>query len=182
MSKKSRLILCLLAVAIILFCMIQFVMIPAKHEKQAAYTQNQTDALTHDIFAITRYKSPYIGDASNVGNLFWALPLNDVAMNFEIDSETCALTVNYLDTVWNIGEEKVRRDLIYNSAAAMATIDNLTKITYHFSGKSYSFDRHQMEDVFGSPLSELLEEAKWSKEVQNNLNSTDFINQFFNQI
>lgn len=23
--------------------------------------------------------------------------------------------VNYLDTVWNIGEEKMQRDLIYNS-------------------------------------------------------------------
>ena len=53
-------------------------------------------------------------------------------MKFEIDSEACTLTVNYLDTVWNIGEEKVQRDLIYNSVAAMAAIDNLSGITYNF--------------------------------------------------
>ncbi|MCI9199360.1 MAG: DUF4825 domain-containing protein [Lachnospiraceae bacterium] len=100
-------------------------------------------------------------------------------MKFEINSETCALTVNYLDTVWNIGEEKVQRNLIYNSVAAMAAIDNLSGITYNFSGESYSFSRKQIEEVFGSPLSELLEQEKWSNEVQDKLNSTDFVAQFF---
>ena len=100
-------------------------------------------------------------------------------MKFEINSETCALTVNYLDTVWNIGEEKVQCDLVYNSVAAMAAIDNLSGITYNFSGESYSFSRKQIEEVFGSPLSELLEQEKWNKEVQDKLNSTDFVEQFF---
>ena len=179
MSKKRKTIICLLAVTAILFCIIQFVVIPAKQAKQAEYDQNQTDALTHDITSIEAFKSPYIGDASNAGNLFWALPLNNISMEFEIDSEACTLTVNYLDTVRNIGEEKVERDLIYNSVAAMAAIDNLSGITYNFSGASYSFSRKQIEDVFGSPLSELLEQKKWEKEVQGKLNSIDFINQFF---
>ena len=172
MNKKSKIIICLLAIAAILFCIIQFGVIPANQEKQAEYARNQTDALTHDISAIMDYKSPYIGDASNIGNLFWNLPLNNVDMKFEINSETCALTVNYLDTVWNIGEEKVQCDLVYNSVAAMAAIDNL-------SGESYSFSRKQIEEVFGSPLSELLEQEKWNKEVQDKLNSTDFVEQFF---
>lgn len=125
------------------------------------------------------YKSPYIGDASNVGNLFWALPLNNVDMKFEINSETCALTVNYLDTVWNIGEETVQRDVIYNSAAAMAAIDNLSGITYNFSGDSYSFNRKQVEEVFGSPLADRLDKDIWGEKVQGKLNSIDFIKQFF---
>ena len=179
MNKKSKIIICLLAIAAILFCIIQFGVIPANQEKQAEYARNQTDALTHDISAIMDYKSPYIGDASNIGNLFWNLPLNNVDMKFEINSETCALTVNYLDTVWNIGEEKVQCDLVYNSVAAMAAIDNLSGITYNFSGESYSFSRKQIEEVFGSPLSELLEKKKWNKEVQDKLNSTDFVEQFF---
>lgn len=90
-------------------------------------------------------------------------------MKFQIDSDACTLTVNYLDTVWNIGKEKVRRDLIYNSVAAMAAIDNLSDITYEFSGDSYSFDREQIEDIFGSPLSNLFEEGKWISNVQNKL-------------
>ena len=114
MNKKSKIIIGLLVVAVILFCLIQFWIIPTNQAKEEAYAQNQTDALTHDITSIEDYKSPYIGNASNVSNLFWNLPLNNVDMKFEIDSDTCNLTVNYLDTVWNIGEEKVHRDLIYN--------------------------------------------------------------------
>ena len=179
MSKKNKIIICLLIVAAILFCTIKFWAIPANRARRAEYVRNQTDALTHEISTILDYKSPYIGDAVNIGNLFGILPLNNVSMNFEINSETCALTVNYFDTVWNIGEEKVHRDLIYNSAAAMAAVDNLSELTYNFSGGSYSFNRERMEEVFGSPLSELLEQGNWSKEVQNKLNSLDFVGQFF---
>ena len=179
MTKKSKIIIGLLAVAAVLFCLIQFWIIPANQAKREAYAQNQTDALTHDITSIEDYKSPYIGNASNVGNLFWNLPLNNVDMKFEIDSETCTLTVNYLDTVWNIGEDKVQRDLIYNTVAAMAAIDNLSGITYNFSGDSYSFERTQIEDVFGTPLSNLLEQEKWRNDVQDKLKDTDFVEQFY---
>ena len=179
MRKKNILIICLLTAAAILFCVIRFVIIPYQETREAEAIQKQTDALTHDITSVEKYKSSYVGNASNTGNLFWALPLNNVPMKFEIDSEACVLTVHYLETVWNIGAEKVRRDLIYNSVAAMAAIDNLAGITYHFSGESYSFDRRQLEKVFGSPLSELLEQERWSKEVQEPLKSADFVRQFF---
>lgn len=179
MNRKNKVIICLLTIAVILFCIIQFGILPANRRRQVEYTQNQTDALTHDISAIMDYKSPYIGDAVNVGNLFMALPLNQVDRKYEIDSETCALTINYCDTVWDIGEEKVRRDIVYNSVAAMAAIDNLSEITYNFSGDSYSFNRAQIENVFGSPLSNLLEQEKWEKEVQGKLNDTDFVKRLY---
>lgn len=89
-------------------------------------------ALTHDISAIEDYKTAYLGDANNVRDLFGNLPLNNIPRQFEINSDDCTLTVNYLDTVWNIGEDKVQRDLIYNTVAAMAAIDNLSGITYNF--------------------------------------------------
>ena len=163
MNKKSKIIIGLLAVAVVLFCVIQFWIIPANQAKQEAYAQNQTDALTHDISAIEDYRTAYLGDANNVRDLFGNLPLNNIPRQFEINSDDCTLTVNYLDTVWNIGEDKVQRDLIYNTVAAMAAIDNLSGITYNFSGDSYSFERTQIEDIFGAPLSNLLEQEKWSK-------------------
>ena len=179
MNKKSKVILCLLTVAVILFCAVRFWIIPANQAKEDQRLHNQSDALTHDISAIEDYRAPYLGDASNVGGLFEALPLNDISRKFEIDSENCTLKVNYLDTVWNIGEEKVQRNLIYNSAAAMAAIDNLSGITYSFPDNSYSFSRIKMEAVFGSPLSNLLEEDNWSKKVQNKLTDMNFVGQFF---
>lgn len=179
MNKKNKIIIGLLAIAVVLFCAIQFWIIPTNRAKEAEYAHNQTDALTHDITVIETYRTPYIGNASNTGGLFEVLPLGDIAKKYEINSDNCTLTVNYLDTVWNIGEEKVRRDLVYNSVAAMAAIDNLSGITYNFSGDSYSFTRKQIEDVFGTPLSNLLKQEKWSEKVQSKLNDMDFVEQFY---
>lgn len=179
MNKESKLIIGLLAVAVILFCTIQFWVIPANKAKQADYARNQTDALTHDISAIGEYQSAYLGDASNVSALFENLPLSNISRKYEINSDDCALTVNYLDTVWNIGEEKVQRDLIYNSVAAMAATDNLSEITYNFSGETYSFERQQIEEFLGSPLSNLLSPDKWSDKVQTQLSSKKFCQQFY---
>lgn len=179
MNKKGKMIVCLLFVAVLLSCAIEFWAIPSRLAKEADYARGQTDALTHDIAAIEDFKNPYIGNTSNVCRLFEALPLYNVSKRFEINSETCALTVYYLDAVGRIGDEKVRRDLIYNSAAAMAAIDNLSGITYHFSGDRYSFDRAQLEKIFGRPLSNLLEREAWDKEVRGPLGSADFVEQFF---
>ena len=165
--------------AVVLFCLIQFWIIPADQAKKETYARNQTDALTHDISAIEDYRTAYLGDAANVTKLFGALPLNNIPKQFEINSDDCTLTVNYLDTVCDIGEDNVHRDLVYNTVAAMAAIDNLSGITYNFSGDSYSFDRKQMEDVFGAPLSDLLEQGKWSKNVQDKLKDAGFVGQFY---
>ena len=43
----------------------------------------------------------------------------------------------------------------------------------------HSFDREQLEDIFGSPLSNLLQEDKWIRDVQNKLSSREFCQQFF---
>ncbi len=179
MNKKNKVIIGLLAVAVILFCAVQFWIIPTNQAKQEEYAWNQTDALTHDISAIEDYRSAYVGDANNISGLFENLPLNNISKKYEINSDDYILTVNYLDTVWNIGEEKVQRDLIYNSVAAMAVIDNLAGITYNFSGESYSFERQEIEDVFGSPLSTLLVSKKWSEKVQTWLSSKEFCQQFY---
>lgn len=179
MNTKDKAIIGLLTVAAILFCAIQFWFLPREEARQADYARNQTDALTHDISAIVKYHFPYVGNVSNVGNLFVHLPLGNVSQKYEIDSENCTLTVDYLDTVWNIGEEKVQRDLIYNSIAAMAAIDNLEGVTYHFSGDSYSFDRKELEERFGIPLPDLLSPETWKDAVQSQLSSPEFCEQFY---
>ena len=181
MTKKNKLILCLIAVAAVLFYLIQFWILPAIKARGEEYTLRQTDALTHDITAVEKFKNPYLGNVSNTTQLFYALPLNNVPMKFQIDSDTCTLTVNYLDTVWNIGEETVQRDLVYNSIAAMAAIDNLSGITYAFSGDSYTFTRARLEEILGAPLSALLDKETWAAKVQDRISSESFCRQFFEQ-
>lgn len=177
--NKNKVIIGLLAAAVIVFGVIRFGVIPANQVKQTEYANDQTDALTHDISVVEDFKSPYVGNASNVANLFYSLPLCNISMEFQIDSEACALTVSYHDTVENLGVEKVRRDLLYNSIAAMAAVDNLSAITYRFSDNAYSFEREEIEAGFGTPLSGLLNQETWTQRVQSKLSSADFVEPFY---
>lgn len=179
MDKKKRLTVVLLLIAVISFCIIKFVIIPYNNKLNDEYKLNQNDALTHDITAVEKYKSKYIGDNSNVTNLFYHLPLNSVSMKFQINADNGSLTVTYLDTVRNIGVEKVHRDLTYNSIAAMALIDNLSEITYEFSGDTFTFTREQIGRIVGYNLHDLLINH-WKEKVQTQLNSADFVNSFYN--
>ncbi|MDP4132973.1 MAG: DUF4825 domain-containing protein [Bacillota bacterium] len=181
MNKKNKAIIVLLVIGALAFCTIRFIIIPHNNAKQEQYNANQNDSLTHDIANVLRYKSAYVGDSSNDANLFYHLPLSSVSMKFQINPDDCSLTVNYLDTVWNIGEGKVHRDLVYNSAAAMALIDNLKQITYEFSGATFVFTREKIENSFGSDLSSFLDKETWNKKIQSRLNDSDFVSSFYKQ-
>lgn len=179
MTKKNGIIVTLLALAVTLLCVIELAVIPAVRDGQAQYVRDQADSLTHDITSAGKYKSPYLGDASNTANLFYSLPLNQVPMTFQIDPDRCSLTVCYEDAIRGMGEEKVRRDLAYNSIVAMASIDNLSAITYEWSGDTVTFRREQLEAVLGSPLSGLLEPALWAERVQHPMRSAGFVDLFY---
>lgn len=179
MKKRNKIIIALIAIAVIMFCTICFFIIPNMERNQAIYNSNQQDALTHDITAIEDYRTRYLGNAANVSGLFEQLPLSNVEKKYQIDSEKCSLTISYLDTVWNIGEQKVYQDLLYNAIAAMASIDNLSSITYAFPEYSFSFTRAEMEEVFDNDLSSLLDEKIWKEKVQDRIADKDFLEQFY---
>lgn len=181
MNHKNKIIVALLIMGVLAFCAVQFIVIPHNKANQEQYNADQNDSLTHDIESVLNYKNAYIGDNSNDTNLFYHLPLNHVPMKFQINSNDCSLTVNYLDTVKNIGEEKVYRDLIYNSAAAMALIDNLKQITYEFSGATFVFTREEIQNSFGKDLISLLNREVWNKNIQSKLNDSDFVSSFYKQ-
>lgn len=178
MKTKNKVLLVLLAIAVLSFCVIKFYIVPEREKQQIVYVTQQ-DAITHDIKTIKDYKSPYIGNASNVGNLFDRLPLSDTGRKYEIDSNKCTLTVYYLDHIIDIGESTVQQDLLYNTVAAMASIDNLAGITYKFYDKEFSFTREQIENIYGDNLSSLLDEKIWKEKVQDNITDTSILEKFY---
>lgn len=76
------------------------------------------------------HKSPYIGDASNVSNLFGKLPLSKYkysGMELQTASEPYGIKVTYLfNNKYDISE----RDIYANSAMLFSLIDNLEYIEY----------------------------------------------------
>lgn len=178
MSRKSKIIVCLLVAAVILFGTLELYAIPAYEAEKESYAKRQTDARTHDISAIEQYKEPYMGNAGNITQLMNALPLNDISKTFEIKGDSGTLTVNYQAAAEEIGRAKVQRDMVYNTVAAMASIDNLLEIVYQFSDGSYSFAREEVEEAWETPLPKLLEKKIWDREVRGQLNSREFVRRF----
>ncbi|MEQ6378330.1 DUF4825 domain-containing protein [Bacillaceae bacterium S4-13-58] len=138
----------------------------------------QQEPATHDLNSILEYKNKYMGNASNVSNLFQHLPLSNVGMNFELHPENLEIEVNYKDTVWNIGEEKVKSSLLYNSTAAFALIDNLKIIDYNFSGASYQVKSADVESLY-SDFNNILEKENWSNYVQSKMNDLQYVEDTF---
>ena len=179
MNKRAILVICLLLAAALLFCGIRFWLIPAGNVKEDEYEKRQNDALTHDITTISEMKEIYLGDATAVTQLFCALPLRENRITYAIDGEEGSLTVAYEAEVQTLGEDAIRRDLVYESAAAMACIAALRRVEYRFDDAVYVFTREEVEAVFGAPLSNLLEEERWKPQVQDRLRDTAFVNSFF---
>lgn len=181
MHRKSKWIICLLAIAVSLFCIIEFYAIPEKQADMDKYEERQADALTHDITSIDTYKNHYLGDAPNTTGLINALPLYDISKTFEIKDS--ALIVNYQASTGEIGKDKVRRDLVYNAIAAMGCIDALDNITFIFSDDEYAFSREEAtkicEEAFGNGnLTKLLIQGTWEKTVQQKIKEPDFARRF----
>ena len=91
---------------------------------------------------------------------------------------TIKLEMNYKDTIRNIGEEKVKRSLLYNSTAAFALIENLKEIDYNFSEASYQAKRTDIEALYSNFLY-ILQTDQWKTSVQAKMNNTQYVDEAF---
>ena len=134
---------------------------------------------------IIKYKSKYIGDNSNTGNLINSLPLADYGYVFEIDDNK--LIVDYHMTEWYLNDDLyVNKALIYNSVSLFALIDNLESITYNFSGSSYYVNRDDIENnypnYFKVFVDDKINKNNFNKYVENLMNDEEFIKNNFKKM
>lgn len=134
---------------------------------------------------IIKYKSKYIGDNSNTGNLINSLPLADYGYVFEIDDNK--LIVDYHMTDWYLNDDLyVNKALIYNSVSLFALIDNLESITYNFSGSSYYVNRDDIENnypnYFKVFVDDKINKNNFNKYVENLMNDEEFIKNNFKKM
>ena len=127
---------------------------------------------------LVKYKSRYIGDNSNTGNLLNALPLASFGYVFEIDNTN--LKVDYYMTDWYDNDDLyVEKALLYNSVSLFGLIDNLDGITYNFSGSSYYVSRNNIVEKYPN-YSKVVKNRKINKEgfnkyVEKALNDNNFV-------
>jgi len=182
MKARNKIIVCLAIMGIFLFGLVQGVIIPRNERKNAQYMAKQQNPTTHDLNSILKYKNKYMGNSSNIINLFYNLPLNNIPMSFELFPDKLRLEVNYKDTVESINENKAKKALIYNSTVAFALIDNLEGINYNFTGLTYKVSRSDVEKWYGQNLSDLLKSEEWKSKVQDKLKENEYVNGFIKAV
>lgn len=133
---------------------------------------------------IIRYKSKYVGDNSNDGNLIAALPLSEYGYVFEIDVDDLGLIIDYHTTDWYINENRyLEKSIVYNSVAIFSLIDNIEYIKYNFSGKTYVVTRENIENNFPK-YKEIVKNGinkdAFNKYLENKINDNTFIETYFN--
>lgn len=178
MKTRNRIIIGLAIIGIALFAIVQFYILPQNNNNKNQYIIEQQNPSTHDLNSILQYKNKYMGNISNLSNLYYKLPLNNVGISYRLFPDKLAAEINYKETEWKINEDdkdKVNKVLIYNSTAAFALIDNLEEIDYNFTGSSYKVTRSDAERWYGVKLSALLDKDTWKNKVQNKLEDENYI-------
>ncbi len=138
------------------------------------------------IGQIIRYQSDYIGDNSNTGGLFNALPLSEYGFVYEIDSENCGVTIDYHTTDWYGNDDLyTEKAMIYNSVSAFALIGNLKYIRYNFSGSSYVITREKIEQNYPKYQQVVsgknIDEEAFDRYVEQKMNDREFVGEVFKQ-
>lgn len=181
MNNKHKIIISLILIGVIVFSTVQLIVVPRLEREREEYAKNQLSPALHSLESILNYQNKYMGNASNLSNLFNTLPLSNIDMSFQLYPDTFRADVYYKEATGSIDSDLLKGSLIYNATAAFALIDNLQTIDFIFTGDNYSIDRKSVQEWYKSAasLSDLLTEEEWTSTVQKNLNDNEYLNKLF---
>lgn len=178
MKKRNILIIALLVIGLGALVLVEGYVRPELKRREQRYLAEQRDPLTHDFDRLLKFKSPYMGDASNLANLNAGLPLNEIPRTFQLYPETLTAEINYQDSPAGVDKALFYRALVYNATANFALIDNLENLALNFREQSYAVNRFAVENWYGVDLAFLQNGDKWAEKVRRPLSDTDYVNSF----
>ncbi|MCR2043561.1 DUF4825 domain-containing protein [Anaerosalibacter massiliensis] len=176
MNKKILIILlCVMVITSIIFLKDKLI------KNSQDDNSNQEEILKSDIENLSKYKSKYMGDASNFSNLNNKIALHDIPMTFKLHPDELMAEINYKESVSNIDEGKLKRGLVYNSTVNFVLIDNLKVLKLNFKEVSYTISREKLDEWYGVELPSLEDKEQWKKEVSDKLSDMDHIEKFIHE-
>lgn len=175
MKARNNIIIGLALIGIIFFGVVQGIIIPQKNQKEQQYIINQQEPTTHDFDSVLKYKHEYMGNAGNLMNLFYSLPLNNLERTYQLYPDTLTAEINFKDKLTNNVENKGYKALIYNASAAFSLIDNLEIIYFNFEDVSYKVTKKDIEKWYGRDAATLAEKDIWKQNVQSKLNDEQYV-------
>lgn len=175
MKNRNIIIISLLVVGVALFGYVQGVLIPQMAQKEQQYESDQQDPLTHHIESVWEYKHKYMGNASNLMNLFYALPLSDLDRTYQLFPDQLTAEINYKVSADSVEKDRLESALLYNATVAFSLIENLEAIHFNFEEVSYRTTRTGIEAWYGVNLTGLAESDEWDQLVQINLADREYV-------
>ncbi len=176
MKIKNILIVVLLIAGVSLYGYFRLVVIPQNNEKHKNYILMQQNPETHDFESVMKYKHLYMGNASNLSNLFNNLPLKEIDKTFQLFPENLTAQIEYKEISSNIDNNHLLKSLIYNSLSAYILINNLEKLIFVFEDTTYITKKNVFKNFFGD-FSELLKIDIWKNNFQEPLKNDDYVNE-----
>ena len=164
-----------LVVGIALVLLIGVFYVLSNNQKQVEKEDvKQLSVETHNFNKVLAYENDYMGNNSNITNLFNKLPLSNYKYTVELEPDTFTAAINYNRS----SDEKA---VIYNTTAAFVLIKNLEVIDMRFSDRSYVMTRENVEQWFGDDFERLIDPSIFKDKVQNALmesTTTNWIDQY----
>ena len=180
MNSKNKVIIVLVVIALIATLIMQFVVLPRIEQNKKEYLKNQQNPTKHSLKSILKYQNKYMGNASNISQLYNNLPLSTISNSLKLNSDELTAEVYYKENTGAIDKTLLKQALIYNATASFALIDNLQKVKYVFTGNTYSITREIVEFWYDTDnLNSLLTEEKWKNKVQKDFNDNDIVGTMF---
>ena len=194
-KQREKIIIILIIVAVIIFALQRYY-VHLIDEKQNKYLNDQQEVTTCDLDYIMEYKNLYMGNASNLGNLFRRLPLRVSIKDFQLFPNELTAQINFNDSELNVGrasleskntavtgtvedihaiyQNEVNKSLSYNAIATFALIDNLEGIIYKFTDITYTVTRDDIEAIYVN-LDNLLEKDTWNKVIRDPFGDKEYV-------
>lgn len=151
------------------------IVIPKMEEEREAKIVRQQHPLTHDLQEVLKYRHPYMGNAGNLSNLFYHLPLQKWKTMLQLHSDHLIADIHYSPSMLEEDRELLQQSLIYNATAAFALIDNLQTLRFVIGDETITIERVHVERWYGVKASTLLELSRWQAEVQEKLNDPEYV-------
>lgn len=115
---------------------------------------------TYHVDTLIEFKNPYVGDASNVGNLISQLPYAEFRQGMSLQTENTpyGITAKYNFTSTDIDRNLIESNLHNNALVMFALIDNVDKIDFNLTigseKKRIQFSREQLQQNYDKDLRE----------------------------
>jgi len=122
------------------------------------YEVEETKA--YQVDNLIEFKNPYVGDASNVGNLISQLPYAEFRQGMSLQTENTpyGITAKYDFTASDINLNLIESNLHNNALVMFALIDNVDRIDFNLytdNGKqNLHFSREQLQQNYDKDLRE----------------------------